>query len=69
MGARVGRTVFDADWEIRTWDAKGNPKRVIASLSSFGCARAAFDVAVIQFPDERITLQNGARVIQKHNIP
>ena len=51
-------------YQVELWDEAGaGVKRVLARLSSPMLAQAAFEAAVSEHVDRRITLRHGARVI------
>ena len=55
-------------FRIELWDrySKGNLRMTMAVTSSIVIAQAAFDVAVSEHPNERLTLRKGAMVIREH---
>jgi hypothetical protein len=51
-------------YKIELWDERGAAvQRVLARVSSSVLARAAFDAAVSEHANRRITLRRGARLI------
>jgi hypothetical protein len=55
-------------FKVELWDRYGRDdlRMVIAATSSISIAHAAFDAAVTQYVDERLTLRKGAMVIREH---
>jgi hypothetical protein len=55
-------------FRIELWDryGKGNLRMTIAATSSIVIAQAAFDVAVSEHENERLTLRKGAMVLREH---
>lgn len=54
-------------FRIEMWDRWNDRMRwVISASTSVAVAGAAFDAAVVIYPNERLTLRQGARVIRKH---
>jgi hypothetical protein len=56
-------------FRIELWDRYGRDhlRMVIAATSSITIAHAAFDAAVRQYADERLTLRKGAMVLRRHD--
>jgi hypothetical protein len=53
-------------YRIDRWDAAGdNVLEHVAGLEDFAVAQAAYDRACRRWPKDRITLQQGARLIQE----
>jgi hypothetical protein len=57
-----------AAFRIELWDRHGrnNLRMTIAATSSIVIAQAAFDVAVSEHANERLTLRKGAMVLREH---
>jgi hypothetical protein len=55
-------------YHIEVWDRYGHDhlRMGIAVTSSIGIAHAAFDAAVGQYADERLTLRKGAMILRDH---
>ena len=54
-------------FRIDTWDDAGdNPIECLAGLDDFRMAIAAYETAVRNKPDYKITLRHGIRVVQKN---
>jgi hypothetical protein len=57
-------------FRVELWDQQALHIRwVIAASGSVFVARAAFDEAVKQYPDERLTLRHGILLMQEHPSP
>jgi hypothetical protein len=57
-------------FRVESWDQQALHIRwVIAASGSVFVARAAFDEAVKQYPDERLTLLHGILLMQERPIP
>jgi hypothetical protein len=55
-----------AAYKVEKWDWRDqHVEEIVASTSLIVVARAAFDAAVQQYPNARLTLRQGIRVIQK----
>jgi hypothetical protein len=58
------------DFRVEMWDRHALHIRwVIAASGSVYLAHAAFDEAVKQYPDQRLTLRNGIMVMREHPDP
>jgi hypothetical protein len=55
-------------YRIKLWDKyELHIRWTIAAIGHIDLAHAAFDEAVKQWPDQRLTLRQGIRVIQDHD--
>jgi hypothetical protein len=54
-------------FRIELWDRQSQHIRwVVAASASIAIANAALDVAISEYPDQRITLRKGAMVLREH---
>jgi hypothetical protein len=60
--------IANLNYRVELWDRYALHIRwVMAAAGHIDLARAAFDAAVREFPNERLTLRNGIMVIQDHD--
>jgi len=52
------------DWKVEQWSERDAIERVFAICDRLDVGLAAFDASVAAYPDKRITLRHGARVIR-----
>jgi hypothetical protein len=52
-------------YSVDAFDPRENLSRVLARVSDIDVALAAFMTAVVKFPNKRITLRDGARIIRR----
>jgi hypothetical protein len=57
-------------YSIDLWpaDRRETPERVLARASSLQLARAIFKAAATEFPERRVTLREGTRIISDSSI-
>ena len=56
-------------FQIELWDQRtGRVRWVVAATASITIGHAAFDVAVGQYPDQRVALRKGAMLIREHPL-
>lgn len=54
-------------FRVELWDRHANELRwVIAACASVSIAQAALDMAIAEYPGQRLTLRKGAMVIREH---
>jgi hypothetical protein len=53
-------------WHVDQWDERGAIDRRLAICANPDLAFAAFDAAVLKWPDKEITCRHGARVLREH---
>lgn len=54
-------------FRVELWDRNANELRwVIAACASITIAHAALDMAIAEYPGQRLTLRKGAMVIREH---
>jgi hypothetical protein len=57
----------DLPFRVEIWDRNDNHSRwVVSASSSVAIAHAALDMAIANYPSERLTLRNGALVIREY---
>jgi hypothetical protein len=56
----------DLEFKLEIWDERGNIERLLARFAVVMVARGAFEIALREYPDRRLTLRHGARVICEH---
>jgi hypothetical protein len=62
--------IANFSYRVELWDKYALHIRwTVAPVGHIYIARAAFDEAVKQFPEQRLTLRQGIRVIQEHPSP
>src|ERR1700733_7290783 len=62
--------IANMSYRVELWDKYALHIRwTVAAIGHIDLARAAFDEAVKQFPNERLTLRNGMLVIREHPHP
>ena len=55
-------------FQVELWDRSANELRwVIAACASVTIAHAALDMAIAEYPGQRLTLRKGAMVIREYN--
>ncbi len=60
--------IANMSYRVELWDQYALHIRwTVAAVGHIYIARAAFDQAVKEWPDQRLTLRHGIRVIQDHN--
>ena len=57
---------MEARFKIEAWTKTDNLEREIAIVDDIMVARAAFNAAAAQWPDARLTLRQGIRVLMEH---
>jgi hypothetical protein len=62
--------IANLNFRVELWDKYALHIRwTVAAVGHIYIAQAAFDEAVKQFPEQRLTLRQGIRVIQEHPPP
>jgi hypothetical protein len=59
------RWLEDLTYEIAVWTDAGRLAVVLAKAGHFQVAVAAYESAVLAFPDRHVTLRQGTRVIRE----
>ena len=58
----------DLPFKVEQWDRDGPIERVIASAANVIVGRGAYQAACRQYPQARLTLRQGIRVIEESEV-
>jgi hypothetical protein len=56
----------EMQWHVDQWETNGSIDRRLAICANPDLAIAAFDMAVLKWPDKEITCRHGARILREN---
>ena len=60
---------MDLKFRVERWNATGGIEKELAVCEDIVAARGAFRAAVAEWPEARLTLRSGIRIIAEHPEP
>ncbi|MBN9601799.1 MAG: hypothetical protein J0G33_02590 [Afipia felis] len=58
--------VHEMQWHVNQWSEKDSLERKLCISANPTLAIAAFDAAVQEWPNKRLTCQHGSRILREH---